>query len=143
MKPTTSTVALGLLLSLAGPCANALAATDPGEQVLLARAAFWRAQQRPDLAADTLNKVLALNASQPDALYQLGDLAIQRGDLSGAKAYFERLRQMAPGDPHAAELVQILPQPGEQASPAPAQPTATVAAVTKPKSVAPPRAHAP
>ena len=144
MKPTTSTVALGLLLSLASPCANALAATDPGEQVLLARAAFWRAQQRPDLAADTLNKVLALNASQPDALYQLGDLATQRGDLGSATAYFDRLRQMAPGNPHAAELVQILPQPGEQVSPAsaqPLQPPATAAAVTKPKP-APLRAHA-
>lgn len=136
MKPTTSTVALGLLLSLASPCGVVLAATDPGEQLLLERAAFWRAQQRLDLAAETLNKVLGLNPSQPDALYQLGGLAMQRGDLSGARSYFERLRQMAPSDRRAAELTLTLP-------PAPAQtvqPAAMVAAVTSPATTVTPPA---
>jgi cellulose synthase operon protein C len=93
MKPSTSTVALGLLLSLSAPCRLAVAA-DPGEQILLDRAAYWRAQQRPDMAADMLNKVLALNPSQPDALYQLGMLAAQRGDQAGESPHFARLRQL-------------------------------------------------
>jgi hypothetical protein len=139
MKPSTSTVALGLLLSLAGPCGVALAATDPGEQILLDRAAFWRAQRRLDLATETLNKVLALNPSQPDALYQLGALAMQRGDPSGARTYFDRLRQMAPSDPRAAELIQALSQFDPPVSPAPkqaVQPAVTVAAVANPTSPA-------
>ena len=49
MKPSTSTLAFGLLLSVAAPCSAALA-VDPGAQILLERANFWRVQQRYDLA---------------------------------------------------------------------------------------------
>ena len=80
-------------------------------EILLDRAAFWRSQQRVDLAAEILGKVLALNPSQPDALYQLGALAMQRGDTGAADAYFDRLRQMAPSDLRAAELMRGVPQP--------------------------------
>jgi hypothetical protein len=120
MKPSTSTIALGLLLSLTAPCGVALAGTAPGEQILLDRAAFWRSQQRLDLATETLGKVLALNPSQPDALYQLGALATECGDLNAAGVYFDRLRQMAPSDPRAAELLPFVPQtvPSQAARPA-------------------------
>jgi cellulose synthase operon protein C len=130
MKASTSSVALGLLLSFSAPCAVAMAA-DPGEQLLLERAAFWRAQQRLDLAAETLNKVLALNPNQSDALYQLGLLAMQRGDRTGAQTYFDRVRQMAASDSHAAELARSLAQPAPRVAAAPTaapQPTASVQA---------------
>jgi len=134
MKPSTSAVALGLLLSLAIPAVAALA-SDPGEQILLQRAAFWRAQQRLDMVTETLNKVLALNPSQPDALYQLGLLAIQRGDTGGAQLYFDRLRQMAAADPRAAELMQALSPTASRAPAPPAappQPAKTVVAAAVP-----------
>jgi hypothetical protein len=144
MKPSTSTVALGLLLSLSAPCGVVMAA-DPAEQLLLERAAFWRAQQRLDLTVATLNKVLALNPSQPDALYQLAMLAVQRGDQGGAESYFDRLRQMAASDPRAAELMRPPPQTAADSSPPAAAPTpvphpaatAIVAAKSSPPAAAP------
>ena len=138
MKSSTSTVALGLLLSLAGSCGTALAATDPSEQLLLARAAYWQSQQRPDLAAVALGRILALNPSQPDALYQLGVLATQRGDPGAAESYFDRLRQMVPSNTRAAELIRTAPQPGSHA----AVPAPTVSAAAKPaqSASAPPAA---
>jgi hypothetical protein len=139
MKTSTSTVALGLLLSLAVPAGAALAA-DPGEQILLQRAAFWRTQQRLDMVTETLNKILALNPSQPDALYQLGMLAMQRGDTGGAQPYFDRLRQMAATDTRAAELVQAL-SPTASRAPAPAKPV--VAAAARPAPPVPPQPAAP
>jgi hypothetical protein len=145
MKPSTSTVALGLLLSLSAPCGVVMAAADPAEQLLLERAAFWRAQQRLDLTVATLNKVLALNPSQPDALYQLATLAVQRGDPGGAQSYFDRLRQMAASDPRAAELMRTPPQTAADSSPSvaappaalPAAATATVAANSSAPAAAP------
>ena len=118
MKPSTSTVALGLLLTLSAPCRLAVAA-DPGEQILLDRAAYWRAQQRPEMAAGMLAKVLALNPNQPDALYQLGMLATQRGDQAEANVYFARLRQMAASDPRAAELLSAATVASVSAKPTP------------------------
>jgi hypothetical protein len=103
MKPSTSTVAFGLLLSVAAPCGVALA-MHPGIQILLEQANFWRAQQRYDLAAKSIDKLLALDPAQPDALYQAGLLARQRGDSEAAQAYFDRLRRAAPSDPRAGEL---------------------------------------
>jgi hypothetical protein len=110
MKPSTGTVALGLglALSLAAPYPAAFA-TDPAELVLLGRADYWRGQHRLDLVADTLQKVLALNSRQPDALYQIGLLAAEQGNAIEAQRYFERLQQIAPDNPRAAELVKNLP----------------------------------
>jgi hypothetical protein len=103
MKPSTSTVAFGLLLSVAAPCGVALA-MHPGIQILLEQANFWRAQQRYDLAAKSIDKLLALDPGQPDALYQAGLLARQRGDSEAAQVYFDRLRRAAPSDPRVGEL---------------------------------------
>jgi len=130
------TAAVGLLFSLGAPTGAALAA-DPAELLLLQRASFWRAQQRPDLAADILAKILTTNPSQPDALYQRGRLALEQGDRGSAAEYFDRLRTLAAADQHAAELLALA-----QPSAAPAEALATKAAVattdkTKPVIPAP------
>ena len=91
MTPTTSTLALGLLLSVAAPCGS-VRAMDPGTQLLLERANYWRSHQRFDLAREMVDKVLWLEPRQPDALYQAVLLAAQRGDDSVAGAYLGRLR---------------------------------------------------
>jgi hypothetical protein len=139
MMRSTSTLALGLLLTFSAPCALAVAA-DPGEQILLDRAAYWRAQQRLDMATEMLNKLLRLNPNQPDALYQLGSIAAQRGDLSRAGNYFDRLRQMASSDRRAAELVAILSPSAPTAiatAPVPtAQPVKTIVAAAQPSVAA-------
>jgi hypothetical protein len=108
MKPSTRLLALGLLLSVTAPCRIVLAA-DPGEQLLLDRANYWRAHDRLDLATGLLDKVLAVNPKQPDALYLSGLLALQRSDAAASQGFFDRLRQLAAADPDAAELVKTLP----------------------------------
>lgn len=135
MKPSTSTLAFGLLLSVAAPCGAAFA-VDPGAQILLERANFWRVQQRYDLAAQMINKVLALDPGQPDALYQAGVLARQRGDDGAAQAYFDRLRQVAPAD------TRVAADAGTQA-PAIAAPPSTAVAAVAVAAQATPAAEAP
>jgi hypothetical protein len=110
MKASASTLAVGLLLSVALP-AGVVRASDPAEQVMLARANYWRAQHRLDLAGQILSKILEANPGQPDALYQQGVLAKEQGDNGTAQQYFDRLRQLAPADQRAAELARSLAQP--------------------------------
>jgi cellulose synthase operon protein C len=124
MRRSAGTLAMGLLLSVALPAGVALA-SDPSEQLMLERANYWRTQQRLDVVSDILNKLLAANPDQPDALYQQGALAMQRGDSGTAQQYFDRLRQLASSDARAAELLAALGQPT----------TTSAAPATKPVAV--------
>ncbi|HWB50658.1 MAG TPA: cellulose synthase subunit BcsC-related outer membrane protein [Stellaceae bacterium] len=136
MRVGASTLAVGLLLSVALPT-GAVRAADPGEQLLLERANFWRTQHRPDLAGAILGKILASNPDQPDALYQRGMLAMEQGDRGGAQQYFDRLRGLAAADKHAGELLAALtPAPPAAAPPAPKPATAAAAALPAPKPAA-------
>jgi cellulose synthase operon protein C len=133
MRASRSTLAFGLLLSVALPSGVAMAA-DPSEALLLARASYWRSQQRPDLASDFLNKLLMLNPNQPDAIYQQAVLAREQGRRGDATQYFDRLRLLAPADARAAELAAAFTQfgPSQQAMiPAP-----VAASQTNPASAA-------
>lgn len=127
------TAAVGLLFSVGMPAGAALAA-DPAELLLLQRASFWRAQQRADLAADILAKILATNPGQPDALYQRGQLALEQGDRGSAEQYFDRLRTLAAADGRAAELLGLA-QPS--AAPAAAVTKAATATTDTPKPATP------
>lgn len=115
MRRSAGTLAVGLLLSVALPAGAALA-SDPSEQLMLEQANYWRAQHRLDVVGDILTKLLTANPDQPDALYQQGVLATEKGDRGGAQQYFDRLRQLAPGDARAAELVVALGQPATPAA---------------------------
>jgi hypothetical protein len=147
MNASANSLAVGLLLSVAVPSGIASAA-DPGEQLMLERAAYWRTQHRADLAGQILGKLLSTNPSQPDALYQKGLLAREQGDNGGAQQYFDRLRQLAAADKRATELVAALGQPVitpasaaaaapvAAAAPAPAATAATAPARAKPPAAA-------
>lgn len=145
MRRSPGAVAAGLLLSVAlsGGVARA---SDPGEQLMLERADFWRAQHRLDLVRDILDKLLALNPDQADALYQRGMLALQQGDRGSAGQYFDRLRLLAPADRRAAELVSAAaPQPPVPAAvpvphpaPSPEPPAVVLAAAPAPVPAAKP-----
>jgi hypothetical protein len=124
MKPSTSTLALGLALSLAAPCQSALA-SDPEEQLLLARANYWRGQHCLDQTAATLQKILALNPRQADALLELGMLAAAQHNAGEAQGYFDRLGQIARDDPHAAQLLKAS-EAARAGNPASAQPAPVV-----------------
>ena len=57
-------VALALLLCAALPPAAVLA-QENAESVLLDKANYWRLKDRPDLAAEALNKLLEINPNNP------------------------------------------------------------------------------
>ncbi len=138
MKPSTSTLALGFLLSV-GASSGASLAADPGMQILLERADFWQSQQRFDLAAQMVGKVLALDPAQPDALYRAGLLARQRGDTAAAQGYLDRLRQVAPRDPRVSALTGLAVEGSSSAAPVAvvrAKPTsATIVEPARPAAV--------
>lgn len=103
MKAWGRSLALGLLLSAALPTAAVLAAQS-AEEVLLDKANYWRLKDRPDLAAEALNKLLEINPNNPDALFQSGLLAVQQSKPADAQRYLAKLQQVAPGSPHIADL---------------------------------------
>lgn len=74
------------------------------EQVLLEKANYWRLKDRPDLAAQALNQLLAINPNNPDALFQFGMLSIQENKPADAQRYLAKLQQASPNDAHIADL---------------------------------------
>ena len=103
MKLWARQLALGLLLTAAIP-ASAVRAADGAEQVLLDKADYWRLKDRPDLARDSLDKLLALNPGQPDALYAYGILELQQGNIAEARDFLARLQKSTPRDTRVAGL---------------------------------------
>jgi len=113
-------VALPLLLCVAGLPAWALAqqntpASDnvdqSGEsslQALFSQATFWRANNRPDLARDALQRVLAVEPGNPRALRGMGELALAAGDRETALSWLARLRSQAPNSEDTASLQAAL-----------------------------------
>src|SRR5271170_994862 len=96
-------LALALLLSAAIPTVAALA-QENAEEVLLDKANYWRLKDRPDLAAEALNKLLEINPNDPDALFQYGELSVQQNKPADAQRYLAKLQQVAPNDPRIADL---------------------------------------
>src|SRR5580658_2008477 len=103
MKAWGGSLALALLLALALPAAAALAATSV-EQVLLDKANYWRIKDRPDLAVESLNKLLEINPNNPDALFQYGMLSVQTNKPAEAQRYLAKLQEVSPNDPRIADL---------------------------------------
>ncbi len=102
MKAWGGSLALALLLAVALPTGAPLAQT--AEQVLLDKANYWRIKDRPDLAAESLNKLLEINPNNPEALYQYGMLSVQQNKTADAQRYLGKLQQVAPDSPHVADL---------------------------------------
>src|ERR1700756_2968092 len=91
------------VLSGAPPTRVALAQED-ARAVLLDKANYWRLKDRPDLSAEALNKLLEINPNDPDALFQYGELSVQKNKPADAQRYLQRLQKVAPDDPHVADL---------------------------------------
>ena len=96
---------LALLASAALPVVPAPAQpVDNASRVLLDKANYWRLKDRPDLAEQALNQLLEINPNDPDALFQYGLLSIQENKPADAQRYLAKLQQIAPNDPHVADL---------------------------------------
>ncbi|RVT96926.1 tetratricopeptide repeat protein [Rhodovarius crocodyli] len=82
----------------------ALAQQDTrGIQALLDQANYWRLQNRPELVIRTLERVLAVDPNNADALAGAAQAQAQVGNRSAAEGYLARLRQAAPQDPRVSE----------------------------------------
>ncbi|NRT55368.1 cellulose biosynthesis protein BcsC [Sphaerotilus uruguayifluvii] len=83
-----------------GPSATQAASAGPAGavQTLIDQARHWQQRQRPDLATQTWNKLLAIDPRQPDALQGLATLSIEAGRFDEAGGYVDRLRQVQPGN---------------------------------------------
>lgn len=103
MRRLGRSVAVALLLSAAILPVAAMA-QENAEAVLLDKANYWRLKDRPDLAAEALNKLLEINPNNPDALFQYGELSVQQNKPADAQRYLAKLQQVAPDSPHIADL---------------------------------------
>ena len=90
-------------VTLAMPVSVATA-QESAREVLLDKANYWRLKDRPDLAAEALNKLLEINPNDTEALFQYGELSVQLNKPADAQRYLAKLQQVAPNDPHIADL---------------------------------------
>src|SRR5476651_1494871 len=103
MKSWARDLALGLLLATAIPPAVSIAAPS-AEQILLDKVNYWRLKDRPDLATEALQKLLSINPSNQDAVFQSGMLAVQQNKPDEARAQLAKLRQLNGSSPHIGDL---------------------------------------
>ncbi len=81
--------------------------TDMGAAVyglLFDQAQMWRERDRPDLAAQALQKIIASQPENTQAHFQLGLLYLQNQELDKVRLTIAKLRQLDPADSRADEL---------------------------------------
>ena len=101
-----SAFSLAAALPLLGPAPAR--AQEGAIAVLLEQANYWRAQNRPDRALQTLERVLAVEPDNAAALAAAAAAAAEAGNRGGADAYLARLRKAAPADPRNTEAARLV-----------------------------------
>lgn len=99
-----SPLTLGLLAVLIN--SHAIAESSDPKQLLIDQGLFWQAQDKPQRASEVWNKLLLLDAQQPEALYGLGLVAVQNKQLPKAGEYLARLKALSPQPHQAMKLAQ-------------------------------------
>ena len=94
--------------SRAPTTAAAAGASSAAVAVLLEQANYWRNQPQYDQALESLNRALALDPRNPDALALIGQIQADRGNRPAAENALGRLRAVAPGDPRIEKIDQAL-----------------------------------
>jgi tetratricopeptide (TPR) repeat protein len=104
--------------------ASAQPAQQPGARMsgqaataaLLEQAGYWRQRNQPERALQALERVLAVEPNNVDALAAAVEAAAQASDTAAAQRHLATLRRIAPGDARtqqAEEEVQLLQQDGQ------------------------------
>ncbi|MDJ0388681.1 cellulose synthase subunit BcsC-related outer membrane protein [Roseomonas sp. E05] len=93
-------------LPLLGPASAS--AQENAISVLLEQANYWRNQNRPDRALQTLERVLTVEPNNVDALAAAAAAAAEAGNPSEANGYLARLRKAAPADPRNTEAARTV-----------------------------------
>ncbi|MCQ4159161.1 tetratricopeptide repeat protein [Roseomonas sp. GC11] len=70
--------------------------------LLLDQASYWQAQNRPDAALQSLERLLRLQPNDTRALAMAAQVAASAGDAEQAQAYLNRLAAVAPGSQELA-----------------------------------------
>jgi tetratricopeptide (TPR) repeat protein len=116
--------------------------SQEGVSALVRQAAFWRERGRKDLAGQSLQRALAADPKNADALAAMARYAREDGDIAGAERWTARLRQAAPNDPRLRQ--PATPPVAAPARAAPAnRPVAAPQAQAQPPTRPPPRPAAP
>jgi len=76
------------------------------QSLLIQQGYYWQAKEHPDRAAEAWSKLLNLAPEQPDALYGLGLIDLQRKRLDSARQYLARLQAIKPLPRLALQLEQ-------------------------------------
>ncbi|HKR39686.1 MAG TPA: cellulose synthase subunit BcsC-related outer membrane protein [Paraburkholderia sp.] len=96
---------LGLLLT---SVSHPAWAQDASSRMLLEQGRYWRAHDKPDLAAQSWSKLLLTDPKQPEGLYGMGSIAVARKQFAVANDYLTRLRAAAPDSRYVPLLEQDL-----------------------------------
>ncbi|KAA2214449.1 cellulose biosynthesis protein BcsC [Teichococcus oryzae] len=100
ISPRTRLLASALSVALAPMLASGPAAAQSNAvSVLMEQAEYWRAQNRPERALQTLERVLAVDPNNIGALSAAAQAHAEAGNRTAAESYLARLRQLAPADP--------------------------------------------
>ncbi|WP_410013021.1 cellulose synthase subunit BcsC-related outer membrane protein [Sodalis sp. C49] len=90
-------------LSLFSALAQA-ADNSPAINALLQQAAYWHEKAHNDLAQESLQKILAVDENNADALYLLSLYALRDGQKAEAQKWRQRLVKASPGDARLQNL---------------------------------------
>jgi cytochrome c-type biogenesis protein CcmH/NrfG len=77
---------------------------DAALQALFAQANYWHEKSHDELAMESLQKVLLVDANNTQALYLMALWAQQGGDLQAAAQWRARLAKASPDSPNLQEL---------------------------------------
>ncbi|WP_082560822.1 cellulose synthase subunit BcsC-related outer membrane protein [Caulobacter sp. Root487D2Y] len=110
--------------------------SQEGVNALVRQAAFWRERGRKDLAGQSLQRALAADPKNADALAAMARYAREDGDVAGAERWTARLRRAAPNDPRLRQLAAPVAAP-PSARPAPPPVAAAAAPPPAPRPAAP------
>ncbi len=88
-----------------GAAGGALAAgNDAALQALFAQANYWHEKSHDELAMESLQKVLSVDANNTQALYLMALWSQQGGDMQAAAQWRARLAKAAPDSPGLQDL---------------------------------------
>ncbi|MDQ1079177.1 Tfp pilus assembly protein PilF [Pseudoroseomonas cervicalis] len=79
-----------------GAPAGGAASTDNAVTLLLDQASYWQAQNRPDAALQSLERLLRIRPNDPRALSMAAQVAAAAGEADQAQSYLNRLAAIAP-----------------------------------------------
>ncbi|WP_413742079.1 cellulose synthase subunit BcsC-related outer membrane protein [Sodalis sp. RH15] len=80
------------------------AQNSPAINALLQQAAYWHDKAHNELAEESLQKILAVDSNNADALYLLALYALSSGQRAQAQQWRQRLEAVSPNDPRLQNL---------------------------------------